>query len=306
MDKDTPSAMLLLIIFMILLSIHRVSGADLIDTYCPEDFPLYTSNSSFQKNLKLLMETLSSNTASKSNEGFYNTSTGEGVEKVYGQALCRGDIMTNSTVCNQCIEKASQDLMKRCMSEDAMIWYELCQVRYSFQMFFSNMVYTGKYPKQNDEEKHVSDPTRFQELLTFLMNNLSNEAAFNPTRSMFAAGEIDFSAGKKTIYGLAQCTRDLSETDCRSCLSSALTELTACCSYKEGGIIVSRSCNVRFDLFKFFNTSSAYLLIYPTSRGNKAFLNLKECMPIHTFQSHCLLSNAISNPTPPMIVIVFR
>ncbi|KAL5100904.1 hypothetical protein RYX36_005231 [Vicia faba] len=212
------------------------------------------------------METLSSNIVASNTSFFNNTSTGEGLDKVYGQALCRGD-MTNSTVCKECIEKASKDLMNRCKSEDAMIWYELCQVRYSFQMFFTNAVYTGKYPKQNDLEKHVSDPISFQQVLNYLMNNISNEAAFSPSKNMFATAEIEFSDKKRT-YGLVECTKDISETECRSCLSSAIMELNQCCSYREGGIIVSRNCNVRFDLFEFFNASSSSvsLLIFPTSK----------------------------------------
>ena len=265
MDKDTPSVLLLFIISM--LSIHRqsVSGADPLDTYCPteSEFPFYTPSSTFHNNLKVLLGLLPSNTAS--NKGFNDTSVGEGVDKVYGQALCRGDI-TNSTVCRECIEKASQDIMNRCRSQNALIWYELCQVRYSFQMFFSSMDYTGKYPDHNLQEKNSSDPSGFDQVLAYLMNNLSQEAAFNPAKNMFAAGEVQFS-GMKTIYGLVQCTRDLSETDCGSCLSSALTELTACCSYREGGIILSRTCNARFELYKFFNNSSAYLLVFPTSKG---------------------------------------
>jgi len=266
MDKDKMSSTMIMLI--IILMLHVVSGTDhlVIDTYCPDNFPFYTSNTSFHKNLKLLMETLSSNIVASNTSYFNNTSIGQGL--VYGQALCRGDI-TNSTVCKECIEKASKDLMNRCQSEDAMIWYELCQVRYSFQMFFSDAVYTGKYPKQNDLEKRVSDPTSFQQVLTYLMNNLSSEAAFNPATNMFATAEIEYTAKKERIYGLVECTKDVSETDCGSCLSSAVTELNACCSYREGGIIVSRNCNVRFDLFQFFNSSSAAsLLIFPTSKGN--------------------------------------
>ncbi|CAI8587265.1 unnamed protein product [Vicia faba] len=270
MDKERISSAMIMLIILMLKSIHFVSGIDNpIDTYCPDNFPLYTSNTSFHKNLKLLMETLSSNIVASNTSFFNNTSTGEGLDKVYGQALCRGD-MTNSTVCKECIEKASKDLMNRCKSEDAMIWYELCQVRYSFQMFFTNAVYTGKYPKQNDLEKHVSDPISFQQVLNYLMNNISNEAAFSPSKNMFATAEIEFSDKKRT-YGLVECTKDISETECRSCLSSAIMELNQCCSYREGGIIVSRNCNVRFDLFEFFNgsSSSVSLLIFPTSKEGK-------------------------------------
>ncbi|KAK7366504.1 hypothetical protein VNO80_08495 [Phaseolus coccineus] len=266
MLKHTPSAVLLFIVFIFTSSLNRVSAEDPLDFYCPSssEFPLYNLNSSFHDNLNLVMGLLSSINASTA--GFYNTSRGQEPNKVYGQSLCRGDI-TNSTVCKECIEKASQDIMNRCRSENAMIWYNLCQVRYSFQSF-DVVAYTGKYPKQNDEEKNVSDPIRFREYLTFLMNNLSAEAAFNPVKNMFAAGEIDY-PGKKTIYGLVQCTRDMSLPGCSSCLSSAFTEITTCCSYREGGIILSRTCNMRFQLSQFFNASSAYQLVYPTSTGRK-------------------------------------
>ncbi|XP_027913768.1 cysteine-rich receptor-like protein kinase 15 isoform X3 [Vigna unguiculata] len=265
MVKHRPSSSVLLFLFIVFIfmsSLNRVSGEDPIDIYCPTEFPLYNLNSSFHDNLNLVLGLLSSDNASKA--GFYNTSIGEEPNKVYGQSLCRGDI-SNSTVCKECIEKASQDIMNSCRSENAMIWYNLCQVRYSFQSF-DVVAYTGKYPKQNDEEKNVSDPIRFREYLSFLMNNLSTEAA--SVKNMFAAGEIDY-PGKKTIYGLVQCTRDMSLENCGSCLSSAFTEITACCSYREGGIILSRTCNMRFQMSQFFNASSAYLLVYPTSTGGK-------------------------------------
>lgn len=262
-DRCDIGIMVAMLLFMILSLNGVVSGADPIDTYCPSEFPLYSLNSSFHNNLKLVLRLLSSDNASKA--GFYDTSIGQGPDKVYGQSLCRGDI-SNSTACKECIEKASRDIMNRCKSENAMIWYNLCQVRYSFQSF-KVVAYTGKYPQQNNEEKKVSDPIRFREYLTYLMSNLSDEAAFNPDKNMFAAGEVDY-PGNKTIYGLVQCIPD---SQCSSCLTSAFTELTECCSDLEAGIILDRTCNIRFQLSQFFNASSAYRLIYPTSTGKFFF-----------------------------------
>ncbi|KAL2349524.1 hypothetical protein Fmac_003524 [Flemingia macrophylla] len=234
------------------------------DSNPSNEFPLYTSNSSFHNNLNHVLGLLSSKNASK--EGFYDTSSGKEPDKVYGQSLCRGDI-ANSTICQECVDKASQDIMNGCRSKTAIIWYELCQVRYSFDSF-KVFTYTGKYPKQNDAEKNVSDPIKFKEYLTYLMSNISEEASFDDAKKMFAAGEIDYGGnGNKTIYGLVQCTRDVSQTDCNSCLSSAFTELTACCSNREGGTIVSLSCNIRFESYQFFNASSAYRVFYPTSEA---------------------------------------
>ncbi|XP_028806165.1 cysteine-rich receptor-like protein kinase 15 [Neltuma alba] len=246
-----------------ILFLHLVSGSDPLSTWCPPEFPEYTLNSTFHNNLELLLGSLSSNI---SVSGFYNTSIGEEPDKVYGLALCRGDI--NSTTCKDCVEKASQDILNKCRIQDAIIWYDLCQVRYSFQMFISMMVYTGKYPDENNQAKDVADPARFSQVLMHLMNNLSNEAAFVPSKNMFASGEIKFFP-RITIYGLVQCTRDISETLCYNCLSSAIGDLGACCSSHEGGIVLSRTCNVRFGLSQFFNTSSQYLVVYPNSKGGK-------------------------------------
>uniref|UniRef100_A0A2N9ITZ5 Protein kinase domain-containing protein n=1 Tax=Fagus sylvatica TaxID=28930 RepID=A0A2N9ITZ5_FAGSY len=153
-----------------------VASADpLLATFCPTDSKNYTLNSTFEYNLKQLLELLPSNT---SVTGFYNTSIGEDLDTVYGQALCRGDV--NST------------------------------------MFFSSYLYTGKYAdEQNNLEQNISDPAHFDDVLTYLINNISIEAANDS--SMFATGEIE----------------------------TALSELEACCFSRQGGTVVSRNCNVR-------------------------------------------------------------
>nr|XP_023924914.1 putative receptor-like protein kinase At4g00960 isoform X3 [Quercus suber] len=261
MEKDVLLTMLFLIIPLFLLPI--LTSADPLAIFCPNDSRNYTLKSPFENNLKQLLELLPSNT---SVTGFYNTSIGDNPDTVYGQALCRGDV--NSTVCQNCIQNASQEILTHCTSEDAMIWFELCQVRYSYQMFFSLMVYTGKYPdEQNNLELNVSDPVQFDDVLKYLLNNISNEAALDPSKRMFATGEIKFSK-EGTIYGLVQCTRDMSGGNCNSCLLSAIGDLETCCFSRQGGIVLSRNCNVRFEMNQFYNSSSL-VLTYPYSKGAK-------------------------------------
>ncbi|KAG6641599.1 hypothetical protein CIPAW_09G085600 [Carya illinoinensis] len=238
------------------------AGDSLLSTFCEDNFENYVLNIPFENNLKLLLESLSSSTWAT---GFNNTFVGEGRDRVYGQALCRGDV--NSTVCRICIENASKEILKQCKREDAIIWFDLCQVHYSFQNFFSLMVYAGKYPNNNHLGKKVSNPVHFVRVLTYLMENITNETAFDPSTRMFATGEIKFSR-KKTIYGLVQCTRDMTQQDCYSCLHSALQDLQACCSSCEGGFIVSSNCDVRFQLYRFYNVSGL-VLTYPTSNEDK-------------------------------------
>ncbi|KAK7842550.1 cysteine-rich receptor-like protein kinase 10 [Quercus suber] len=179
MDKDVVSANLFLIIPLFMPLIF--ASAELLDIFCPNDSGSYTLYSPFENNLKQLLESLPSN--------------------------------TSVTVCQTCIWNASQEILTQCKSEDAMIWFELCQVRYSYQMFFSLMDYTVKY--LNNLGQNSSDPVlavHYNEVLAYLFNNISTEASNDPSKRMFITGEIKLST--ETIYGLVQCTRDISEDDC--------------------------------------------------------------------------------------------
>lgn len=258
MDKGALSAMLFFIIPLYMPKI--VAAEDCLFLFCSNDFQNYTHNSPFENNLIHLLELLPSRT---SVTGFNSTSFGD-TRKVYGEALCRGDI--NSTACKTCIETANKEILQ-CKNEEVVIYLEHCQVRYSYQQF-SIMVYAGKYPDGNKREKTISneDPVHFNKVLKHLMNVLSNEAALNPSnKRMFATGEIQFSKNR-TIYGLVQCTRDISDVFCHNCLEFAIGDLKACCYSREGGIVVSRNCNVRYQLYRFYSSPSV-LVTYPSSKG---------------------------------------
>ncbi|XP_030930903.1 putative receptor-like protein kinase At4g00960 [Quercus lobata] len=260
MDKGVLSAMLFFIIPLYMPKI--VAAEDSLFLFCSNDFQNYTHNSPFEYNLMHLLGLLPSRT---SVTGFNSTSFGD-TNKVYGEALCRGAI--NSTACKTCIETANKEILQ-CKNEEVVIYLELCQVRYSYQQF-SIMVYAGKYPDRNKREKTISneDPVHFNKVFKHLMNVLSNEAALNPSnKRMFATGEIQFSKNR-TIYGLVQCTRDISDVICYNCLESAIGDLKACCYSREGGIVVSRNCNVRYQLYRFYSSSSV-LVTYPSSKGKK-------------------------------------
>ncbi|XAR65595.1 Non-specific serine/threonine protein kinase [Bertholletia excelsa] len=208
-------------------------------------------NSPFWYDLQSLHKSLWSNTTQ--NDGFYNTSVGDSSDQVYGQALCRGDVTPK--VCGNCLKNASQEIMANCQKKDATIWLELCQVQYSNVRFFSNMVYGGQYPHSNKQEKNISDPDNFIKELKNFMVNLANEAAFNPSNLMFATGREKYS-GNDTIYGLVQCTRDNSPSDCFGCLRSAIGDLDSCCKSRQGGTIFSKYCDIRFESYKFYNEQS--------------------------------------------------
>ncbi|XP_048132924.1 cysteine-rich receptor-like protein kinase 15 [Rhodamnia argentea] len=251
------------VILLSMLGLHISVEADYLELSCQSELGNYSSNGPFKTNLKLLLDLLSHGTAKT---GFYNNTVGEGRDRIYGQALCRGD--ASSAACESCVGNASQEIMKLCIAEDALIWYELCQVRYSFQNFSLNWDYTGKYPHSNHQEKLASDPASLYTYLMYLMKNITNEAAYGNSTQMFVTGQIKYSVSQ-TIYGLVQCTRDMSDTNCNNCLNSALGDLKACCHKLEGGTVVSRTCNVRYELYRFFNGSTTSMLSYLASGGDK-------------------------------------
>lgn len=68
--------------------------------------------------------------------------------------------------------------------------------------------------------------------------------------------EIKFAAGVTgSIYALAQCTPDLSESDCRICLAQIFAGVPTCCDGKTGGWWTNPSCYFRFEQYPFFDLS---------------------------------------------------
>ncbi|GAB4826721.1 hypothetical protein Ancab_033612 [Ancistrocladus abbreviatus] len=173
---------------------------------------------------------------------------------VYAQALCRGDI--SPSACKDCVDKASQEVFRDCRSSEAIIWFESCQVHYSSSRFFNSYTYTGKFPPYNDGKKSLTNPNDISPVLGDLFRILSNQSAHNLSRHMFAVGQTQVSGD--AIYGLVQCTRDISAE-----------ELKTCCFSRQGGMILSRNCYQRFENFRFYNLSAVdeIIIVIPKRRS---------------------------------------
>nr|XP_023924895.1 cysteine-rich repeat secretory protein 38-like [Quercus suber] len=204
----------------------------------------YTVTSPFQNNLNNILHSLSSNASISK---FYNTSTGNDTNRVYGLYMCL-DYVTNES-CHDCITTASQDIWKLCPSTtEAVVWEEICQLRYSNKSFFGILDVTGTTPLDN--QKNNSQPEVFKSIVNVTLNNLANQAAFNLSANMYATGEAAFQ--DKTIYALVQCTRDLSANDCNLCLRSATADILRIYYYSVGARLLSRSCFLRYELYSFY------------------------------------------------------
>nr|DAD20632.1 TPA_asm: hypothetical protein HUJ06_022095 [Nelumbo nucifera] len=206
----------------------------------------YTSNSTYQTNLNLLLSSLSSNAALQN--GFYNTTAGLNPDIAYGLFLCEGDV--TSEVCQNCVITASKEIMQRCPNKkEAIIWYDLCLLRYSNQSIFSTMQQIPGVSLLNIN--NITNPDRFNQILGDLMNSLVRRAALDPSTGMFATGEANFTSFLK-IYGLVQCTPDISDTDCNICLTGAVSDIPRCCNGKQGGRVLRPSCYIRYEIYPFY------------------------------------------------------
>ncbi|KAM2366606.1 hypothetical protein TB2_005024 [Malus domestica] len=209
----------------------------------------FTPNSTFQSNLNRLFSTLSSN-ANRST-GFYNASVKTPNNAVYGLFLCRGDVVGTDT-CETCVATAIGEAPQRCpIEKEAVIWYDDCMLRYSYVSFFSTLAENPGVFLMNTQ--NVTEQTRFNRVLASSMNDVATEAANDADK--FATKQTNFS-DLITLYSLGQCTQDLSAAVCDRCFRIAIAQLPSCCSGKQGGRVLFPSCNVRYEIYPFYDENA--------------------------------------------------
>jgi hypothetical protein len=214
----------------------------------------FPQNSVYSFNINSLLSSLSSNATG--NIEFYNTTAGQitSSDPVYGLFLCRGDVTAD--VCQRCVDNATQELAIKCSREKiAVIWYDECMVRYSNESIFSTVAVRPRIQLLNTQ--NITEHDRFNRLLNRTMTEMACEAANFPIGAKkFGVKEVKFS-NFQNLYNLVQCTPDLSSTDCNSCLQAAINRLPICCDGKQGGRALFPSCNIRYELYRFYSESTA-------------------------------------------------
>ncbi|KAF3772758.1 putative cysteine-rich receptor-like protein kinase 35 [Nymphaea thermarum] len=189
----------------------------------------------FHKNLKALLSYLIENAPLS---GFYNDNVGLGSGQVYGQAMCRGDILDD--VCWHCTAQASSKIQELCPnSRRAIIWLDHCQLRYSDENF-GGMVDVSDRACQPAEE-NASNPTSFYQTLRSLISNLTSLAMQSSSNHFFATG-MSVIPDSQRIYALVQCVGDIPVDRCRWCLQNASSDIEGCFNGKQGGSILRGSC----------------------------------------------------------------
>ncbi|KAL5544684.1 hypothetical protein UlMin_008468 [Ulmus minor] len=213
----------------------------------------FTPNSVYQSNLKHLLSVLSSNATHES----YNATVGNDPSTtVYGLFFCRGDM--DASACRDCVQYAVEDAVRWCpVQKETVIWYDECQLRYSYRSFFGIEAEDPAVLLLNKENitNHVQ-LGRFKPVLEESLKRLVASAAKGrPGEKKFATIEPNLTAPNFTVltpYSLGQCTPDLSSENCSRCLNSAIAFLNGCCFGKKGARILFPSCHVRYELYNFY------------------------------------------------------
>ncbi|KAJ9146402.1 hypothetical protein P3X46_028672 [Hevea brasiliensis] len=211
----------------------------------------YSANSSYQENLNQLLTSIYNNTEIDS--GFYNLSYGQDPDKVYANGLCRPDITPES--CRACLKGASEHLTTLCPnSKEAIGGSDNCMLRYTYRSIFG-MMEGGPYFFVYSLNI-VSDLIVFKQSRRTLLDRLRDQAAAGNSRYKYATGDTDVSNSSQKIYALVQCTPDLSKQQCSDCLSQATGLLSQCCDERQGGRIITPSCNFRYEINLFYDPAA--------------------------------------------------
>ncbi|CAL1397724.1 unnamed protein product [Linum trigynum] len=213
---------------------------------CPNDAGNYTDGSTYQRNLNTLLSSLTA--ANQTTTGFYNLSAGHpaGPDRVNLIGLCRGDVSLDD--CRGCFANTTDRLLEDCpVQKQAFGRYHYnCQIRYS-----NRPVYGSLEPDPPSlylrNINNASDPARFDDALGTLLTRLRDSAAGGSSVRKFATGTQR--QGFVTIYGLVQCSPDLSRQLCDDCLIDLTNRLI---SGRIGGQIWQPSCHVGYEIFRFY------------------------------------------------------
>lgn len=208
----------------------------------------YTPNSTYEANVKYLLSALSSN--GNHENGFYNFTAGDR-DRVYGMFMCRGDVSTGN--CGTCVNQASSDILRVCPNQKtAVIWYDLCMLRFSDKNIFQRLD-QSVYVNMSATEKN-SQPS-FMKLVVKTLEEMTRRVAGNSMKCF--AYKSNFTEISATIYSLGQCTPDISDSDCYTCLKNATQILPTCCNSALGARVLFPSCNIRYELYGFYSNTTA-------------------------------------------------
>ncbi|XP_064957329.1 cysteine-rich receptor-like protein kinase 6 [Musa acuminata AAA Group] len=229
----------------------------------------FTANSTYESNLNLLLSSLVSNGSAP---GFFTDTVGQIPNQVQGLVLCRGD--TNLTTCGSCLSNVTVEILRLCAdNKDAVVWEDECLLRFSNRQFLSTLDNdpTAALPNLN-QVNYEAD--RFNKVVNDLLDSTADWAAYNSTKRYATGQAFNVTQAVPTIYGLAQCTPDMSTSDCRQCLKGVLQGLPRSL---QGARNQGVRCNIRFEVTPFYDGTPIISLLSPLTDATAPTPNPSVC-----------------------------
>ncbi|CAN8240715.1 unnamed protein product [Cochlearia groenlandica] len=184
--------------------------------------------------------------------GFGNALGNDGSDQITAKFQCRGD--ASKSVCKACMSIAFSEIRKKCPNNKGrIIWYDNCFLILSSNYTFQKIDYREIFYMNNAKDVST-DKMLFNKNTKALLYKLKEKAIIKDKMNylrdyMYASGHENIDATK--VYGMVQCAQDLSPKNCTICFEWIIKEFPECCDGKQGGRVLSPSCNFRYELYPF-------------------------------------------------------
>ncbi|KAL2931209.1 Cysteine-rich receptor-like protein kinase 25 [Bienertia sinuspersici] len=243
---------MILLVFVLITSIPKArSQMRFLGYYCTNT-STFDPKSTYNSSINTLLRSFSSNATSNS-DGYYATSVGNNSQNtVHGYYLCRGDLDRAS--CHTCMSTAVTNLPTTtatdyCLaSKRATLYYDKCMFRYSNEILSGQMSIDVQHYEQSDGD--ITGYSNFEGLIAKTMKELATKAANDNELGKKYATKAMYINALTPLFALAQCTPDLNVDDCRGCLITGIGKFKG---NKEGENFLTPSCNIRYEIYPFFN-----------------------------------------------------
>ncbi|XP_074304852.1 cysteine-rich repeat secretory protein 4-like [Silene latifolia] len=152
---------------------------------------------------------------------FFNTSSGDGLDRVNGQYYCRPDLDLKS--CKSCVSTALTLFDQVCSNKkQAIVWYQQCMVQYT------NRTVTATLQTEPSNEYgsyfNVSRPDIFPDIRNKTLDDVIAKALMPENTDRFATGNDTFT-NWEGFYAMVWCIPDIMLDECKTCLDTAVSRI---------------------------------------------------------------------------------
>ncbi|KDP41186.1 hypothetical protein JCGZ_15593 [Jatropha curcas] len=172
---------------------------------------------------------------------------------INGVMQCLANI--NPAQCTFCIQKAKQTVQSLCPNNTPSVtaWFDGCYLNY-----YQSHVKVSRADLEvtscscSNQACKIQDSVNFELGLETLLLKL-RASIYDYSNNLHGLSSIRYGNNGSRIYAAVECVKSLSPKDCEVCVVKAIEKLYEQCGGKEGGIVASGYCIVRYESYKFFS-----------------------------------------------------